>query len=233
MGSLGTEGDEGARKSCPLNLVEGAKIKVGPNVEVVPYSPPTIKTTEAKIPSIAEVGDVDVEVSESPPLPVVGTDSISEEGVSDSEEADSEGGYDTEEVSEIAKGIPLEDHKRRKSLFEKLALDAPDKAKQGRSPLNKDDMEAVIGWLAWYRGSPIPAGSPLSAVKSVDSVPALQVSPASFPDLGCVRSAILKKEAISAGDGVQAAASMSADPGAGADAVVAGESSQCNGKEAT
>ncbi|KAL6955392.1 hypothetical protein U1Q18_040714 [Sarracenia purpurea var. burkii] len=240
------------RFCVPAVLVrrEGAEIKVGLNVEVVPSSPLTIKTTEAKIPSIAEVGDVDVEVSESPPLPVVGTDSVSEEGVSDSEEADSEGGYDTEEVTEIAKGIPLEDHKRRKSLFEKLALDALDKAKQGRSPLNKDDMEAVIGWLAWYRGSPILAGSPLSVDKSVDSVPALQVSPASFSDLGCVGSATLKKEAILAGDGVQAAAfekissqarqvfveipvSMSADPNAGADAVVAGESSQCNGKQAT
>ncbi|KAL7001428.1 acetyl-CoA C-acyltransferase [Sarracenia purpurea var. burkii] len=62
-----------------------------------------------------------------------------------------------------------------------------------------------------------------------------QVSPAVFPNLDCVGSAILKKEAILAGDGVQAATikkisnqahqvfvempgSMSADPGAGADA---------------
>ncbi|KAL6963036.1 hypothetical protein U1Q18_038001, partial [Sarracenia purpurea var. burkii] len=62
-----------------------------------------------------------------------------------------------------------------------------------------------------------------------------QVSPAVFPNLDCVGSAILKKEAILAGDGVQAATikkisnqahqvfveipgSMSTDPGAGADA---------------
>ncbi|KAL6963091.1 acetyl-CoA C-acyltransferase [Sarracenia purpurea var. burkii] len=62
-----------------------------------------------------------------------------------------------------------------------------------------------------------------------------QVSPAVFPNLDCVGSAILKKEAILAGDGVQAATikkisnqahqvfvempgSMSTDPGASADA---------------
>ncbi|KAL6976676.1 hypothetical protein U1Q18_025463 [Sarracenia purpurea var. burkii] len=33
-------------------------------------------------------------------------------------------------------------------------MDALDKAKQGRSPLNNEDMEAMIEWLAWYRGSP-------------------------------------------------------------------------------
>ncbi|KAL6965410.1 hypothetical protein U1Q18_036462, partial [Sarracenia purpurea var. burkii] len=77
-----------------------------------------------------------------------------------------------------------------------------------------------------------------------------QVSPALFPDLDCVGSNILKKEAISAGDGVQVAAIkvissqarqvfvempgfMPVVPGAGADAVVAGESSQGVVKEAT
>ncbi|KAL6988705.1 hypothetical protein U1Q18_014461 [Sarracenia purpurea var. burkii] len=33
-------------------------------------------------------------------------------------------------------------------------MDALNKAKQGRSPLNKEDLEAVIEWLAWFRSSP-------------------------------------------------------------------------------
>ncbi|KAL6980900.1 hypothetical protein U1Q18_022536 [Sarracenia purpurea var. burkii] len=40
-------------------------------------------------------------------------------------------------------------------MFEKLALDALDKDEQGRSPLNNEDLEAVVEWLAWYRGSPV------------------------------------------------------------------------------
>ncbi|KAL6991666.1 hypothetical protein U1Q18_009777, partial [Sarracenia purpurea var. burkii] len=45
------------------------------------------------------------------------------------------------------------------AVFERLALDALDKARQGRSPISKDDLATVVEWLAWYRNTS-PQASP-------------------------------------------------------------------------
>ncbi|KAL6957238.1 hypothetical protein U1Q18_040496 [Sarracenia purpurea var. burkii] len=87
----------------------------------------------------------------SPPSPALENES--------SEEKESEGDEETEVYDEATEGA-----------FEKLALDALDKAKQGRSPLNKADMEAVVEWLAWYRSSPLSEEKTESQVKSSDLI---------------------------------------------------------------
>ncbi|KAL6966031.1 hypothetical protein U1Q18_045397 [Sarracenia purpurea var. burkii] len=106
-----------------------------------------LRKLEEKSPEVCEIAS-------SPHL--VDLESIhanTEEDVGDEEE---ESEYITEEDDgfEEDPNIPPESLKRRKTLFEKMALDALDKTNQGRSPLNKEDLEAVIGWLAWYQGSP-------------------------------------------------------------------------------
>ncbi|KAL6963466.1 hypothetical protein U1Q18_042799, partial [Sarracenia purpurea var. burkii] len=65
--------------------------------------------------------------------------------IESSEEKVSEGEEETDVYDEATE-----------AAFERLALDALDRARQGRSPLNKEALEAVVEWLAWYRDSPPP-----------------------------------------------------------------------------
>ncbi|KAL6958373.1 hypothetical protein U1Q18_040310 [Sarracenia purpurea var. burkii] len=68
--------------------------------------------------------------------------------------------------------------------FEKLALDALDKAKQGRSALNKSDIEAVVEWLAWYRSSPLSDEKTVAHVNCPVSPGEVRESRVAEDDLG-------------------------------------------------
>ncbi|KAL6956862.1 hypothetical protein U1Q18_040570, partial [Sarracenia purpurea var. burkii] len=195
------EGTEGAQ-SAPFEPLDtkkrGVDLSSGKGGE--PSSPPSLEAPAPK-------------EDDFPPLQAI-TDpkSVYPEIAEDEQEGkealvpDTDNGEDHTDVSsdvseEMNKGFSQESLKRRKTLFEKMALDALDKAKQGRSPLNKEDLEAVTEWLAWYRGSPVSV-----VAEKVEALAApIQVSSVMFPDLNCDGKDVLKENSCSAGEGIQAA----------------------------
>ncbi|KAL6971617.1 hypothetical protein U1Q18_031298, partial [Sarracenia purpurea var. burkii] len=145
----GPEGREVTLATCAFSFSDDSEGILGrlaspPSIGGEPCSPPILAAKEASpVNASSKEGDeeeIDGEGGE------VDSAAESTEGEDDSEDND---GFSEKET----KGISEQGLKRRKTLFEKLALDALDKAKQGRSPLNKEDMDVVVEWLAWYRDS--------------------------------------------------------------------------------
>ncbi|KAL6958346.1 hypothetical protein U1Q18_041551, partial [Sarracenia purpurea var. burkii] len=122
--------------------------------EVGPTPPATKESGLACSPSTEKKPDLIPEEVVNDDAAAECVDESAEVVESEGFEPGSEEREDEESSEEETLGIPPESLEKRKTLFEKLAIDALEKAKQGRSPLNHEDMEAVIEWLAWYRDSP-------------------------------------------------------------------------------
>ncbi|KAL6976830.1 hypothetical protein U1Q18_025615, partial [Sarracenia purpurea var. burkii] len=106
---------------------------------------PTTEEVKVKADEEEETGSEEDEVSkeEHSGLALALVDTPKENG-SKQDEVKEDESSDEEVYDEATEGA-----------FEKLVLDALDKAKQGRSPLSKEDMAVVVEWLAWYRSSPV------------------------------------------------------------------------------